>query len=198
MSEVAPETPTAGLPLGQVTPNRPAGGEPLTHGTLETSGGRPALRFELVLSHPVERVWRAISVPAELGSWFPAAVEWTPAVGESFVAGGATLEVTAVAPPRQLAWVYAGQPQRFELARAEQGCRLTFTHVIDDGTPAAQTAAGWEAYLSRLGPHLDGRGISEQVAHQGWAEIHERYVELFGVDPAPGRRFADALRTAQE
>ena len=183
MTDVAPETPT--------------GGDPMIHGTLQKSGDRPALRFEHVLSHPVERVWRAVSVPAELGSWFPAAVEWTPAVGESFDAGGATLEVTAVDPQQRLAWVYAGQLQSFELAPEGQGCRLTFTHVLDDRALAAQTAAGWETYLSRLQPHLDGRDISEQVVHRRWAEIHERYAELFGVDPTPGRRFAAALRTAQ-
>lgn len=36
-------------------------------GTLETVGGRPALRFERKLGHPIERVWRAISDATELG-----------------------------------------------------------------------------------------------------------------------------------
>jgi predicted nucleic acid-binding Zn ribbon protein len=35
----------------------------VSDGTLETVDGRPALRFERVLAHPVERVWRAVSVP---------------------------------------------------------------------------------------------------------------------------------------
>ena len=58
-------------------------------GTLETIDGRPALRFERTLAHSVERVWRAISEPAELERWFPAAADWTPAVGETFEADGA-------------------------------------------------------------------------------------------------------------
>ena len=37
----------------------------MTDGTLETIDGRPALRFERILGYPVERVWRAVSVPAE-------------------------------------------------------------------------------------------------------------------------------------
>ncbi|GIH95215.1 SRPBCC domain-containing protein [Planobispora siamensis] len=163
-------------------------------GTLETIDGRPALRFERTLSHPVERVWRAVSVPAELGRWFPAAVDWTPAVGETFEAGGATVEVTEVDPPRRLAWTYAGQPYSFDLAPDGDGCRLVFIHVIDDLGLSAQTAAGWESYLSRLEPHLAGKEISEEEAHEGWEEIHEGYAERFGVDPAPGRRFAVALR----
>ncbi|MQA97594.1 MAG: hypothetical protein GEV11_24295 [Streptosporangiales bacterium] len=167
------------------------------YGTLETIDGRPALRFERTLAYPVERVWQAISKPAELERWFPAAVDWTPAVGETFEAAGAILEVTEVDAPHRLAWVYAGQPHSFALTAQEDGCRLVFTHVIDDLAPAAQTATGWETYLSRLEPHLAGEHISEEVAHEQWAEIHERYAERFGVDPTPGRRFAAALRAGQ-
>lgn len=171
--------------------------EPTAYGTLETIDGRPALRFERALAYPIERVWRAISVPAELERWFPAAVDWAPATGETFEAAGATLEVTEVAAPHRLAWVYAGQPHSFELTAQEDGCRLIFTHVIDDPAMAAQTATGWETYLSRLAPQLAGEHISEEVAHESWADIHERYAERFGVDPTPGRRFAEALRTNQ-
>lgn len=173
------------------------GGRPVTHGSLVTSDGRHALRFERTFAHSIERVWRAVSVPAELERWFPAAVDWTPAVGETFEAGGATLEVTQVDPPRRLAWIHAGQPYGFELTAEGDGCRLVFTHVVDDLTISAQAAAGWEAYLSMLEPHLDGEHVSEAVAHERWAEIHERYAELFEVDPTPGRQFAAALRSGQ-
>jgi DNA-binding transcriptional ArsR family regulator len=169
--------------------------EPTAYGTLETIDGRPMLRFERKLAHPVERVWRAISEPGELERWFPAAVDWTPEVGETFEAGGAALEVTEVDPPHRLAWVYAGQPHRFELTAHEDGCRLIFTHMIDDPALAAQTATGWHTYLSRLTPHLAGEHLSEGLAHEEWAEIHERYATCFGIDPTPGRRFAAALRT---
>ena len=53
----------------------------MTDGTLETIDGRPALRFERRLAWPVERVWQAVSEPAELERWFPAAADWTPAAG---------------------------------------------------------------------------------------------------------------------
>ncbi|GAA3831837.1 hypothetical protein GCM10022226_61260 [Sphaerisporangium flaviroseum] len=163
-------------------------------GTLETVDGRPALRFERTLAYPIERVWRAVSVPAELERWFPAAADWTPATGETFEAAGMTGEVTEVDPPHRLAWTFAGQLYSFDLSAHEDGCRLVFTHVIDDRGISAQTAAGWEAYLSRLEPHLAGKDLSEEEAHEQWAEIHERYAERFGVDPTPGRRFAATLR----
>jgi uncharacterized protein YndB with AHSA1/START domain len=163
-------------------------------GTLETIDGRPALRFERVLDHSVERVWRAISEPAELERWFPAAADWTPATGETFEAYGATGEVIEAEAPHRLAWTYGGDRYSFELADTEGGCRLIFIHVFEDRSLAAQTAAGWETYLSRLEPHLAGGNVSEEEAHQPWEDVHERYAERFGVDPTPGRQFLAALR----
>jgi len=166
-------------------------------GKLETIDGRPALRFERTFAHSVERVWRAISEPAELERWFPAAADWTPATGETFAAYGGTGEVTEVDAPHRLAWTFGGERYSFDLAAADDGCRLTFIHVFDNRELAAQTAAGWETYLSRLEPHLAGGHLSEQEAHQPWGDLHERYAERFGVDPAPGRRMLAAQRAAQ-
>lgn len=163
-------------------------------GTLKTIDGRPALRFERHLAYPVERVWRAVSEPAELERWFPAAADWGPAAGETIEAGGMTGEVTEVAAPHRLAWTFNGEDYSFELTAREGGCLLVFTHVFDDRSRAAQTAAGWETYLSRLEPHLAGDFLSEEQAHEPWEGIHERYAERFEVDPTPGRRFAAALR----
>ena len=174
---------------------RRLGGEPMTDGTLETIDGRPALRFERVLAHPIEGVWRAVSVPGELEQWFPAAADWTPAVGEVFEAGGMQGEVTEATPPHRLAWTFGGDSYAFDLAERDGVCLLVFTHVFDDRAIAAQTAAGWDAYLSRLAPHLAGGQLSETESHGGWADVHERYAARFAVDPEPGRRFAAQLRT---
>ena len=163
-------------------------------GTLETIDGRPALRFERRLPHSVERVWRAVSEPAELERWFPAAADWTPAAGETFEAAGMTGEITEVDAPHRLVWTFNGEGYSFELSADDGGCRLVFTHVFDDRNLAAQTATGWDAYFSRLEPHLAGDFVSEEQAHESWEEVHERYAERFGVDPAPGRRFAASLR----
>jgi uncharacterized protein YndB with AHSA1/START domain len=163
-------------------------------GTLETIDGRPALRFERRLAHSVERVWRAVSDPAELERWFPAAAEWTPAAGEALEVGGMTGEVTEVEAPHRLAWTFNGERYSFELSAQDGGCLLVFTHVFADRALAAQTAAGWEVYLSRLEPHLAGGHLSEEEAHEPWVEIHERYAERLGIDPTPGRRFIEAQR----
>lgn len=163
-------------------------------GTLETIDGRPALRFERILSHPVERVWRAVSEPAELRCWFPAAADWVPIAGETFEFGGMTGEVVEVDAPHRLAWTFAGERFSFELTPQENGCVLVFTHVFDERRLAAQTAAGWWAYLQRLEPHLAGDDLSEEAAHERWEEIHEAYAARFQLDPTPGRDFAATLR----
>lgn len=169
----------------------------MSDGTLETIDGRPALRFERTLAHPVERVWRAISEPAELRQWFPAAGDWIPATGETFEAYGMSGEVIEADPPRRLEWTFAGDRYSFELAPQRDGCLLVFTHVFDDRGIAAQTAAGWHTYLDRLEPHLDGGFLSEADAHRPWEELHERYAATFGVDPMPGRQFLAAQRAAR-
>lgn len=159
-------------------------------GVLETVDGRPALRFVRELPHSVGRVWKAVSTPAELEQWFPAAVEWTPRAGERIEAYGMTGEVTEAEAPRHLAWTFNGDLYRFDLEGDENSCRLSFLHVFaDPSTPAAQTAAGWHTYMGRLDALLAGSPLTEEEAHRNWGEVHERYVELFEDDPAPGRDF---------
>jgi uncharacterized protein YndB with AHSA1/START domain len=158
-------------------------------GTLETIDGRPALRFERRLAHPVQRVWRAVTEPAELAHWFVAPVPWTPALGETFEGAGVTGEIVALEEPTLLRWTWGQERYAFELAPDGDGCRLVFTHVFDDRYgPAAQHAAGWETYLDRLVAHLGGGALSEEDAHGPIGELHERYAARFGQDPAPGRR----------
>ena len=99
---------------------------------------------------------------------------------------GRMVEVDA---PRVLGWTWGGERYRFELRPDGDGCLLVFTHVFDDRLgPAAQHAAGWEAYLDRLQALLAGGHLSEEAGHASIAERHERYAQRFGQDPQPGRR----------
>jgi uncharacterized protein YndB with AHSA1/START domain len=151
------------------------------NGTLETVNDRPALRFERRLNHSIERVWRAVSDPAELARWFVAPVEWGPETGEAFEAAGQTGEITELEPPRLIAWTWGGERFRFELSPEGGGCLLVFTHVFDDRALGAQHAAGWETYFKRLDAHLAGGFLSEQDAHEGVGELQDRYTERFGL-----------------
>ena len=149
-------------------------------GTQQTVDGRPALRFERHLDHSVERVWRAVTEPAELARWFVAEAPWTPREGEEFEAGGDTGRITALDPPRLLAWTWGAERYSFELAPAGDGCVLVFTHVFNrELGPGWQHAAGWETYLARLDAHLAGGYLSEEDAHAGIDDLMARYRERF-------------------
>ena len=160
---------------------------------LQTIDGRPALRFERYLDHPVERVWRAVSEPAELRRWMPAAADWTLTVGAEFELGGQRGQITELDPPHLIGWTFGADRFRFTLSAKGDGCALVFTHIFNDTAPAAQTAAGWECYLDRLDARLAGQDLSEERAHQPVGERHERYAARFGLDPAPGRAFIATL-----
>jgi uncharacterized protein YndB with AHSA1/START domain len=163
-------------------------------GSLETIDGRPALRFERRLAHSVERVWRAVTDPAELAEWFVVPVPWTPLLGERFESYGRAGEITELRPPRLIAWTKGTESYRFELRPDAGGCVLVFTHVLDESRgSAAEHAAGWEGYLDRLEAMLAGRVLSEEDAHGSVGERHERYARQFALDPAPGRRTIAAM-----
>jgi uncharacterized protein YndB with AHSA1/START domain len=150
------------------------------NGRLTTVDDRPALRFERRLNHSIERVWRAITEPAELARWFVSPVEWTPALSEVFEGEGQRGEIGELQAPRVIAWSWGVERYRFELRPDGDGCLLIFTHVFDDRLgPGAQHAAGWEAYLNRLDAHLAGGFLSEEEAHEVVPELLARYIEAF-------------------
>lgn len=89
-------------------------------------------------------------------------------------------------------WSWGDERYSFELRPDGDGCLLVFSHVFAEGLgPAAQHAAGWETYLNRLDAHLAGGFLSEEQAHERFAELHKRYAERFGEDSAAGRRAAE-------
>ena len=135
------------------------------NGKLETIDERPALRFERRLSHPIERVWRAITEPDELEAWVVARAEWTPAVGETFEAMEQPGEVTEVDRPRVLAWTWGGELFRFELSEHDSGCLLAFTHVFDRRKFGAQHATGWELTFDRLEALLAGGDVRRSIEY---------------------------------
>jgi uncharacterized protein YndB with AHSA1/START domain len=150
--------------------------------TQQTIDGAPALRLERTLPHAIERVWRAVSEPAELARWFVVAeVPWTPAEGETFEAGGDSGRITQVDPPHRLAWSWGRERYSFELSAAgDGGTTLVFTHVFNpDLGPGYQHAAGWDAYFDRLEAHLGGGYLSEEEAHRDMEARLARYRERF-------------------
>ncbi|HEX6425162.1 MAG TPA: SRPBCC family protein [Acidimicrobiales bacterium] len=153
--------------------------------TLDSTNGRSVLRIERRLDHPPARVWRAVTQPEHLAQWFPAAVSFdgrlAPGVAVAFDMGdGPVLDgvVTAVEPPRTLAFTWGDDHLRFDLAPDGDGCRLVLTHTFDDRAGAASFAAGWDRCLAALDRVAGGRVPAIESPS---AALHERYARQFGL-----------------
>jgi uncharacterized protein YndB with AHSA1/START domain len=158
--------------------------------TLETIGGKSVLRFERLLAHAPEKVFRAISEPAELRHWFPAAMETELRAGapirftfEEFDFDAPGGEVLEVDPPKLFVYTWGDDVLRWEIVPEGDGCRLFFSQTIagggmSGGRPgAARNAAGWDVCLTQLGARLDGEPAPDVV----WFPLFEAYVERFGL-----------------
>jgi uncharacterized protein YndB with AHSA1/START domain len=167
------------------------------HGTYEIVDDRSALSFERRLAHSIERVWRAVSEPAELAHWFPSAVsgDLTPGATLSFAFPDDELptmqgEVIAVDPPRSFAFTWGDDVLRIELAGDDDGCVLRFTVLFDDAERAARDAAGWHVCLDRLEQRLGGAPTQAPTseATADWRAHYEEYQRrgLPAGAPVPG------------
>jgi len=150
-------------------------------GTYETIDGRPAVRFERRYAHPVERVWRAATEPAELEHWFPSSVALDLREGAAmtftFRDGGTEPmrgRVTELDPPHRFCFLWGEEELRLELEPDGDGCRLRFTHLISTREQAARDAAGWHVCLDRLERLLAGEA-GEAPGGEPTGEWRERY-----------------------
>jgi len=145
------------------------------YGTYETIDGKPAVRFERVYPHPVEHVWRSVTEPEQMASWFPTTVEVDLREGGAmtFTFPGEEMEpmegrVLELDPPRTFAFLWGDEVLRFELAGEGDGCRLTLTHLITNADEAARNAAGWHVCLDKLaGEESDWEPLYEEYVRHG-------------------------------
>jgi uncharacterized protein YndB with AHSA1/START domain len=160
-------------------------------GTVDTlADGRRVLRYERRLAHPVDRVWSAITRPAELRAWLADAdVDLAPggAVqlrwlnhddrGNRAVMNGT---ITALEPPRvlEIASDIHGV-LRWELTEDDAGTALAFTVTIGPDVPVGLVRAGWHIHLEHLAGALDGRPVDwprwGEEHRPRWNEIARHY-----------------------
>jgi uncharacterized protein YndB with AHSA1/START domain len=137
---------------------------------------------ELVLPYPIERVWTAITDPAELAKWFgdSAEVDLRPGGAAMFgwsqynARGPAVVET--VDPPRRFAfWWISGQGDTvephnrtlvdFTLEPADGGTRLRlvesgFAALADGETKRSDNSEGWTMELGELEAYLRGDAVA--------------------------------------
>ena len=161
--------------------------------------GRYAVRFERRFAHPIEKVWSAITEPAEIIGWLGEAevelseggrfvVRWL----NSFTAEQAATygikgheegmeesvmegEIRRLDPPRLLELdsdIFG--TLRFELFDEGESTLLRFSDTLE--APAemlAQSTAGWHMHLEHLADTLEGRPITN------WATWADEYLDAW-------------------
>lgn len=155
-------------------------------GSLEQVGDRWKLRFVRSLHHPPDKVWRAISEPDELVTWFP-----TEVIGER--AAGAPLRfvfrngeappfdgrMITYEPPSLLEFLWGDDQLRFSLEPQGDATVLTLEVTFDELGKAARDAAGWHTCLDVLEHRLTGEEPPWKPSER-WQEVHDTYVARFG------------------
>ncbi|HLI66221.1 MAG TPA: SRPBCC domain-containing protein [Caulobacteraceae bacterium] len=135
---------------------------------------RFTVEYVRTFPHPIERVWRAITDPAEFGMWFmPGTIEPKAGGAFGFAGGQWTGSILAFEPPRLIRLRNAGDAVgyfQYELSEAAGGTRMRFVqHFSPDGvygepgstapgagTPWRGAVNGWHEFWEALGDHLDG------------------------------------------
>ena len=146
------------------------------------------------LSHAPERVWQALTDPAQLREWapfdadrslaFPGAVKLStvgvpqPQVTET--------TVTRVEAPKLLEYSWGPQELRWQLEPQGCGTRLTLWHRIDRRF-ISMGAAGWHICLDVLDHLLAGEPLGRIVGGEAmqfdWPRLNREYAAQFGIEP---------------
>lgn len=142
--------------------------------------------MERRLAHPPEKVWQAITDPAELDHWFPARVDTELRVGATmrFTFEGdensSPGEILELDPPKVFAYRWNDDVLRWELVPDGTGCRLLFSHTLSETTggkfAAGRNAAGWDTCLDALLTRLAGEEVQpRQVTFERIADCVDRF-----------------------
>jgi uncharacterized protein YndB with AHSA1/START domain len=146
------------------------------------------------LRHPPEKVWQALTDPAQLREWAPFDADTSLGSAGSRVklttVGAPTPHVTETTvaradAPTLLEYNWGGQHIRWQLEPLGAGTRLTLWHNIDRGF-IAMGAAGWHICFDVLERLLAGQPIGrivgpEVMKFDGWQRLNAEYAQQFGM-----------------
>jgi uncharacterized protein YndB with AHSA1/START domain len=162
---------------------------PLADVEATADGDRWTLVFVRDLSHPRERVWAALTEPAQLAQWAPFLADRDlGTVGDALLTmidGETKVELTAsvlrAEAPELLEYRWGDDLLRWELTATGDGTRLTLRHTVADPDMAAKAAAGWHLCLDVAEHLLDGAPIGpirgSEARNFGWDRLNEAYAK---------------------
>lgn len=145
------------------------------------------------LRHPPEKVWQALTEPAELREWAPFDADRSLAVVGPVrlsTVGTPTLQVsetqvTRADAPFLLQYQWGGNEMRWQIEPLGDGTRLTLWHNIDRGF-ISMGAAGWHICLDVLDRFLAeepiGRIVGGEAMKFDWPRLNVEYAKQFGIE----------------
>jgi uncharacterized protein YndB with AHSA1/START domain len=145
------------------------------------------------LRHPPEKVWQAITDPAELREWAPFDADRSlSAVGPVKLSTVGTptpqvseTQVTRAEAPSVLQYRWGGNELRWLLEPSGTGTRLTLWHNIDHGF-ISMGAAGWHICLDVLDRFVAsepvGRIVGGEAMKFDWPRLNVEYAKQFGIE----------------
>jgi len=160
---------------------------PASGAHIQKDGEKWTLVLVRELRHPPEKVWRALTEPAELREWAAFEVDGNLASAKTvkltWVGTTKTIDinVTRAEAPRVLEY----DDMRWELEASAGGTRLTLWTGLDRRY-IAMGAAGWHICFDVLHHLLDGTPIGriaggDAMRFAGWQRLHAEYAKQFGV-----------------
>jgi uncharacterized protein YndB with AHSA1/START domain len=162
----------------------------------ETGFGRfidaATVQFERIFPHPVERVWRAITEPAQIAAWFePMSLDLAAGGAWQMGTGGGWMgTITVLEPLRRVRFDHAaGRPDcdpggyfQYELEPVVGGTRMRFTHHLPGvaGGLARDpngVAGGWHELFDGLTEWLNGVAVGARLPATELSRTVEAWAE---------------------
>ena len=173
---------------------------PAAGASVEKDGDKWTLVLVRELHHAPDKVWRALTDPAQLREWAPFDAD------ASLGRAGTTVKLTTVGSPTPmvsettvtraeapsvLEYKWGGFDMRWKLEALGGGTRLTLWTNIDRRF-ISMGAAGWHICLDVLDHLLGGDPIGRIVGPDamkfgGWQRLNAEYAKQFGLERPPSK-----------
>jgi uncharacterized protein YndB with AHSA1/START domain len=165
---------------------------PATGAEVRKEGAKWTLVLVRQLQHSPDKVWQALTDPAQLREWAPFDADGKMGTAGATVklttVGTPTLHVTETRvtkadAPRTLVYNWGGNDMRWELEPVAGGTRLTLWTSIPRAY-IAMGAAGWHICLDVLDHLLGGSPIgriagTDAMQFGGWQRLNAEYAKQF-------------------
>ena len=162
---------------------------------VQKDGEKWTLVLARELRHSPEKVWQALTDPAQLREWAPFDADGSlDTVGRTVkltTVGAPTphvteTRVTRADPPRALEYNWGDFDMRWQLEAVGSGTRLTLWTNIDRRF-ISMGAAGWHICFDVLDRLLGGAPVgrivgAEALKFGGWQRLNAEYAKQFGIE----------------